>query len=57
VRMVREQVVEAVDGRLVPLAVDTLCIHGDTPGAAGLASGLRAALRAAGVEVKAIGRP
>jgi len=57
VRMVRDQVVEAVDGRLVPLVVDTICVHGDTPGAAYLASGLRAALTEAGVEVKAIGLP
>jgi UPF0271 protein len=57
VRMVREQIVEAVGGRTVPLAVDTICVHGDTPGAADLASGLRAALSAAGVEVKAIGQP
>jgi UPF0271 protein len=55
VRMVRDQVVEAVDGRLVPLVVDTICVHGDTPGAADLACGLRAALTEAGVEVKAIG--
>jgi 5-oxoprolinase (ATP-hydrolysing) subunit A len=56
VRMVRERVVQAVDGRLVPLAVDTICVHSDTPGAADLASGLRAALTEAGVEVKAVGQ-
>lgn len=54
VRMVREQVVEAIDGSIVPLAVDTICVHGDTPGAADLAARIRAALREAGVEVKAI---
>jgi UPF0271 protein len=54
VRMVRDQVVEAVDGRIVPLVVDTICVHGDTPGAADLASALRASLIAAGVEVKPI---
>jgi len=31
--------------------VDTLCIHGDTPGAAHIAAQLRAALEAAGVQV------
>jgi len=56
VRMVRERVVEAVDGRIVPVAVDTICVHSDTPGAADLASGLRAALTEAGVEVKAVGQ-
>lgn len=36
--------------------VDTLCIHGDTPGAVQAASATRAALQAAGVEIRAIGR-
>jgi UPF0271 protein len=57
VRMVREQVVEAMEGRLVRLVVDTICIHGDTPGAAGLAARVRAALDASGIEVIALGRP
>ena len=55
VRMVREQAVEAIDGSTVPLIVDTICVHGDTPGAADLAARIRAALTAAGVEVKAVG--
>jgi len=56
VRMVREGVVEAVDGRIIPLRVDTICVHGDTPGAADLASSLRTSLTEAGVEVKALGQ-
>ncbi|MBI2828436.1 MAG: LamB/YcsF family protein [Acidobacteria bacterium] len=56
IRMVRDQVVEAIDGTVVPLAVDTICVHGDTPGAGDLAARIRAALDEAGVEVKAIGR-
>jgi UPF0271 protein len=56
IRMVRDQVVDAIDGSVVPLAVDTICVHGDTPGAADLAARIRAALSEAGVEVKAIGR-
>jgi UPF0271 protein len=56
VRMVCERTVETIDGRIVPLVVDTVCVHGDTPGAADLAARLRAALTEAGVEVKAAGR-
>jgi len=56
VRMVRDQTVEAADGRSVPLTIDTLCVHGDTPGAADLAARIRAAFDEAGVEVHAIGR-
>jgi len=52
-RMVLDQSVEAVDGAQVPLTVDTLCVHGDTPGAAELARRLRAALRDAGIVVQA----
>src|SRR6185295_17840615 len=55
VRMVTERVVDAVDGTIVPLDADTLCVHGDTPGAEQLAAGLRARLVAAGVTVAAIG--
>jgi UPF0271 protein len=57
VRMVTERVVDSVDGTTVPLDADTICVHGDTPGAEQLAAGLRAALVAAGVTVTAIGMP
>ena len=56
IRMARDQVVEAVDGTMVPLAVDTICVHGDTPGAADLAARIRAGLTEAGVEVVSVGR-
>jgi UPF0271 protein len=56
-RMVKDRVVEAVDGTIVPLEADTICVHGDTAGAAMLAAHLRTGLEAAGVTVKAISRP
>jgi UPF0271 protein len=56
VRMLRDGAVEARDGTVVPIDADTICVHGDTPGAAHLAAGLRAGLEAAGVTVTAIGR-
>jgi UPF0271 protein len=52
-RMVAEGRVEAVDGSVVPLRIDTLCVHGDTAEALEMARALRAALAAAGVDVKA----
>src|SRR5262245_7024562 len=55
VRMVKERSVVAVDGSVVPLEVDTMCVHGDTPGSDDLAAKIRAGLEAAGVAVKAIG--
>jgi UPF0271 protein len=54
VRMVRERAVEAVDGSKVRLEADTICVHGDTPGAADLAARIRQALTRAGIDVKAI---
>ena len=55
VRMVRDRAVQAIDGTVVPLDADTICVHGDTPGADLLAAQLRAGLEAAGVVVKSIG--
>lgn len=55
VRMVRDRAVQAIDGTVVPLEADTICLHGDTPGADLLAAQLRAGLEAAGVVVKPIG--
>ena len=53
VALVRDRQVIAIDGTRVPVAVETICIHSDTPGAAMLASGVRTALQDAGVEVSA----
>jgi UPF0271 protein len=46
----------AVDGGRVAIAADTICIHGDLPGAARRAAAARAALEAAGVDVLPLGR-
>jgi len=55
IRMVRDGVVTTSDGREVPLDVQTLCVHGDTPGAPALARALRGALEGAGIAVRAVG--
>ncbi len=54
IRMARDHVVESIDGTTVHLVVDTICVHGDTPGAAELAGRIREALAGAGVDVKAV---
>jgi UPF0271 protein len=48
--------VAASDGSVLTLWVDTLCIHGDTPGAVGIATAVRAALGAAGIGIAAPAR-
>jgi UPF0271 protein len=49
---VREGGVRAYDGSFLELAVDTLCLHGDTPGAPAIAAAVRDALARAGVNVR-----
>jgi UPF0271 protein len=47
--------VTASDGRPVALRADTLCVHGDLPGAAARARAVRDALLGAGIEIRAPG--
>jgi UPF0271 protein len=51
VMMVQESKVTARNGAGIPLKIDTICVHGDTPGAPALAAALRTGLEAAGVRV------
>lgn len=53
VRMAVDREVVAVDGSVVPLQADSICVHGDTPGALALARQVRAALEDAGANVRA----
>ena len=52
VRMVTEGKVAAHGGGEVSLALGSLCVHGDTPGAARLARAVRDGLEAAGVTLQ-----
>lgn len=54
IRMVRDRVVLTTGGREIPMHIDTICVHGDTAGAAELTRGLREGLEGAGIRV---GRP
>jgi UPF0271 protein len=54
IRLVTEHSAVASDGTPLTLDIDTLCVHGDTPGADDLASRLRAGLEAAGVALRAL---
>jgi 5-oxoprolinase (ATP-hydrolysing) subunit A len=52
VRMVTQRTVEAIDGSVYEFsAVDSVCIHGDTPGSVAIARSVRAALVDAGVQI------
>jgi UPF0271 protein len=53
VRMVVAGEVEAVEGTVVPLHADSICVHGDSPDAVSMAGAIRAALLDAGVSLGA----
>ncbi len=48
----RERSVRAVDGTGVPIDADTICLHGDSPGAVPFARRIRGELAAAGIAVR-----
>jgi UPF0271 protein len=52
--LARDRRVTSVDGTPVAVAADTICLHGDTPGAAMLAAAIRARLARDGIEVRAL---
>jgi len=51
VRMVQDGAVVSVTGKVIKMRTDTVCIHGDTPGAVDIARGVRQALKDGGIEV------
>jgi len=52
VRIARDGRVTSVDGTIVELRAESICCHGDTPGAVAIAKAVRDGLRDAGVEVR-----
>lgn len=55
VRLAADGRVVASTGETLELRADTVCVHGDTLGAAELAAGIRAGLASRGIAVEAIG--
>jgi UPF0271 protein len=51
VRMAIDGTAVAVTGEIIPMKADTICLHGDTPGAVTLAAELKARLERAGVQL------
>ena len=54
-RMVTEGKARAISGETIELEADSLCLHGDTPGAVEMASALKRALESEGVEIVPLG--
>lgn len=55
-RMVSEGRVQAITGEWVPVKADTICVHGDSPGAVAMVSRIREVLTARGVQLVTIGQ-
>lgn len=56
-RLVSEGVIESIDGRVIALQADSICVHGDSPGAVTIARSLKNGLQAAGVKIHAFTQP
>ena len=56
VAMVDAGCVIALSGKRIPVAVESICVHGDTPGAVAMARAVRDALETAGVTLSAFAR-
>jgi len=54
-RMAAEGRIVAVDGTVIEIEAQTLCVHGDNPAAVDLVRGIRESLEAAGVKVAPMG--
>jgi 5-oxoprolinase (ATP-hydrolysing) subunit A len=52
-RMLREGKVRSIEGRDVDVRGETICVHGDTPGAVEFARELRTRLEREGVKIRA----
>jgi UPF0271 protein len=51
--MIGRHRVTAVDGSTIPITVESICVHGDSPGAVRIATAVRDRLTADGVELRA----
>ena len=49
--LVREGVIEAVDGSMVRVEADSICVHGDSPGAVAIARNIRQRFEQEGVQI------
>jgi UPF0271 protein len=52
VRLATGEPIPAADGSLLRIRAESVCVHGDTPGAVGMAAAIRSGLQAAGIAVR-----
>ncbi len=52
IRLATEKTVVAIDGTVIPMDAESICVHGDTAGAVAMAAAVRAGLTNAGINIK-----
>ena len=52
-RMVTESAVRTIDGSVLKIRAESICVHGDSPGAVAMATAVKSALGDAGVSIRA----
>jgi len=50
--MVREDAIISNSGKRIPVAIDTVCVHGDNPAAVAMAERVRDKLEQAGIAIR-----
>ena len=51
-RLAVDRQIRAIDGSLIDVDAESICLHGDTPGAVAMAVAVRAALLGSGIEIR-----
>ncbi|WP_338884170.1 5-oxoprolinase subunit PxpA [Xenorhabdus sp. TH1] len=51
-QLVAEGGIESIDGKFTPIRADSICVHGDTPGAVAMAKQIKAVLQQAGITIQ-----
>ncbi|MET0872115.1 MAG: 5-oxoprolinase subunit PxpA, partial [Paeniglutamicibacter terrestris] len=52
IRLATEKTVVSIDGTVIPMEAESICVHGDTAGAVAMAAAVRAGLINAGITIK-----
>lgn len=51
-RLAVDRQIRAIDGTIIDVRAESICLHGDTPGAVAMAAAVRAALLGSGIEIQ-----
>jgi len=52
VRFIEDGAMQSINGKRIPVSIDSICVHGDSPTAVAMSKSVRNALIDAGIEIK-----